>query len=151
MDADAAESELLQLTIQNLARITALEDNVRTTDSTMAAQLQALDKSKINGLAARMQALSRITENSEAVTWAHWFIILLFIAIETAPVFVKLISGKGPYDNLLRIAEHRFTAEEIEVMADTNAQTKTRSENMSAYEKDFVTNSLDARLKYEQQ
>lgn len=151
MDADAAEAELLQLTIQNQARITELESSVRTTDSTMASQLQALDKSKINGLAARIQALNRITENSNAVTWAHWFIILLFIAIETAPVFVKLISGKGPYDNLLRIAEHRFTAEEIELMAETNSQTKVRSENMSAYEKDFVTNSLDARLKYEQQ
>ena len=28
-------------------------------------------------------------------------IILLFIAIETSPIFVKLISSKGPYDDLL--------------------------------------------------
>jgi hypothetical protein len=30
---------------------------------------------------------------------------LLFIAIETAPIFVKLISARGPYDELLELHE----------------------------------------------
>jgi hypothetical protein len=148
-DADAAEAELIQLTGQNQGRINELESLIRSSDSTMASQLNMLDKDKINGLAARIEALNRITETSSAVTWAHWFIILLFIAIETAPVFVKLISGKGPYDNLLKIAEHGFVAQEIELTAETNSITKQRSENLGSYEKDFIANSLDARLKYE--
>ena len=150
MDADAAELELLQLSAQNQERISVLENNIRTTDSTMFAQLDALDKSRINGLAARIEALNRITEKSIAVTWAHWFIILLFIAIETAPVFVKLISGKGPYDNLLKIAEHGFVAQEIELTAETNTLTKDRSSQFSTYEKEYVSNALDARLKFDQ-
>jgi hypothetical protein len=145
-DADAAESELLQLTTLNLKRIAALEKNTADTDSSMTTQLKALEKSKINGMAARMEALGRITGNSDAVTWAHWFIILLFIAIETAPVFVKLISSKGPYDNLLKIAEHGFVAQEIEETAQTNAQTKGRTANLPEHEKNFVSNSLDAEL-----
>ena len=113
----------------------------------MSAQLNSLERSKINGMAARMEALSRITTNSTAVTWAHWFIILLFIAIETAPVFVKLISSKGPYDNLLRVAEHGFIAQEIEETAVTNAQTKERTANLPNHEKNYVGNSLDAELR----
>ncbi|HKZ36193.1 MAG TPA: DUF4407 domain-containing protein [Chryseolinea sp.] len=146
-DADAAEKELSQLTTDNQKRIDLLEKNIAQTDSAMASQLNALDKSKINGMAARMEALSRITQKSGAVTWAHWFIILLFIAIETAPVFVKLISSKGPYDNLLKIAEHGFVAQEIEEVARTNAQTKERTATLPQTENSFVIDRLDAELK----
>ena len=143
-DADAADAELQLLTASNNKRIESLEKTTAGLDSTMGAQLAALEKSKINGMAARMEALNRITTNSAAVMWAHWFIILLFIAIETAPVFVKLISSKGPYDNLLRIAEHGFVAQEIEETAQTNAQTKERTAGLPAHEKDYVAKSLDA-------
>lgn len=146
-DADAAEKELIQLTADNLKRIALLEKSIAQTDSAMTDELQALEKSKINGLAARMEALSRITGQSNAVTWAHWFILLLFIAIETAPVFVKLISSKGPYDNLLKIAEHGFVSQEIEELARTNSQTKERTSVLSQHEKDFVVNRLDAELR----
>jgi hypothetical protein len=148
-DADAAELELLQLTGENQLRISVLEKNIRATDSSMISQLNALEKTKINGLAARMEALSRITSNSAAVTWAHWFIILLFIAIETAPVFVKLISSKGPYDNLLKITEHGFATEEVEATAKINADIKERTAAISKHEKDFISNALDAKLRYE--
>jgi hypothetical protein len=33
--------------------------------------------------------------------------MLLFIAIETAPIFVKLISPRGPYDELLELHEEK--------------------------------------------
>jgi hypothetical protein len=145
-NADAAETELLQFTRENGNRIEYLENNIATADSSMAAQLNALEKSKINGMAARMEALSRIVKDSSAVTWAHWFIVLLFVAIETAPVFVKLISRKGPYDNLLRIAEHGFVAQEIEETARTNAETKGRTAAMAQHEKDFVVSRLDVEL-----
>jgi hypothetical protein len=145
-NADAAEKELQDLTTNNLKRIQLLDEAIAYTDSTMIAQLVALEKSKINGLAARMEALDRITEKSNAVTWGHWFIVLLFIAIETAPVFVKLISNKGPYDNLLKIAEHGFVAQEIEEMARTNTHTKERTATFPQHENTFVVNRLDAEL-----
>lgn len=145
-NADAAEKELLELTSNNSKRIALLDEATAYTDSTMIAQLVALEKSKINGIAARMEALDRITEKSNAVTWAHWFIVLLFIAIETAPVFVKLISNKGPYDNLLKIAEHGFVAQEIEEMARTNTHTKEKTATFPQHENSFVVNRLDAEL-----
>lgn len=145
-NADAAEKELTELTANNSKRIQLLDEAIAYTDSTMLAQLVALDKSKINGIAARMEALDRITAKSNAVTWGHWFIVLLFIAIETAPVFVKLISNKGPYDNLLKIAEHGFVAQEIEEMARTNTTTKERTSTFPQHENSFVANRLDAEL-----
>ena len=51
-----------------------------------------------DGFAARMDGLVQLTKESEAMATAELFLVLLFVAIETAPIFVKLISARGPYD-----------------------------------------------------
>lgn len=146
-DADKAELELRQFSAQNERRIALLEESISSNDSLMTAELLALDKKKLNGPAARMEALDRLAEQSSAIQWATWFILLLFIAIETAPVFVKLISSKGPYDNLLKMEEHKFTSQEIEELGKTNAQTKERTASLAQHERTFIIDRLDAELK----
>ena len=145
-DADKAERELAELSLQNGQRISSLEALLSGSIGLMNKEMTSLERSRLNGPAARMEALDRITRNSEAIFLAHWFILLLFIAIETAPVFVKLISPKGPYDNLLRIAEHGFIVEETESTARANAESKKRSENLPEHERTFISNRLDAEL-----
>jgi Domain of unknown function (DUF4407) len=146
-DADKAELELQQFSAQNEKRIALLEKSISNNDSLMTSELLALDKKKLNGPAARMEALDRLAEESSAIQWANWFILLLFIAIETAPVFVKLISSKGPYDNLLKMEEHKFTSQEIEELGKTNAQTKERTASLAEHERAFIIDRLDAELK----
>jgi hypothetical protein len=53
---------------------------------------------------------------------------LLFIAIETSPIFVKLISAKGPYDDLLEKHEHSIENFKIEQMSKLNQKTNERLE-----------------------
>ena len=146
-DALVAEAELIQLTLRNEVRIQNLEKRISKNDSTMMVELTALEKNKVNGLAARIEALDRLTQQSNAIAWAHWYILFLFIALETAPVFVKLISSKGPYDNLLKIEEHAFSSRETEARAQINAETKERTSSLPAYEKTFVEERLDAALR----
>lgn len=145
-DADKAERELASITSQNQERISAVQALLNENITAMNQEMASLERSRLNGPAARMEALDRITKNSSAVFWAHWFILLLFIAIETAPVFVKLISPKGPYDNLLRIAEHGFIVDETELTARANAESKKRSETLPDNERTYVNNRLDAEL-----
>ncbi|WP_333820664.1 DUF4407 domain-containing protein [Ohtaekwangia sp.] len=146
-DADAAETELIALTTRNEARIREYERSLANSDSLQAHALAKLEQTKLNGPAARMEALSRITEQSSAMAFAHWFIMLLFIAIETAPVFVKLISNKGPYDNLLKVEEHQFVVHEIEELARMNAQAKEKTANYPQHERTFIGTRLDTELK----
>lgn len=145
-DADKAEQELADLRIRNAERIQFVEALLAGSIQAMNRELGALKRSSVDGPAARMEALSRITSNSDAILWAHWFIMLLFIAVETAPVFVKLISPKGPYDNLLRIAEHGFVVEETETTARANAESKSRTSNLPEHERNYIQNRLDAEL-----
>lgn len=145
-NADQVEEELKALEGKNGNLIEQKLEEQKTLDATLAEELQGLEKQKLDGPAARMEALARLTAESRAIYWANWFIVLLFIAVETAPIFVKLISGKGPYDNLLKIEEHGFDVQRIEVMAEINALVKDRTEKMPATEKDYIVDRLDVHL-----
>lgn len=145
-DADRVNEELQALINKNGILIQQKQEALAGIDSVIASGVGGLERQKLDGPASRMEALSRITAKSDAIWWAHWFIVLLFIAVETAPVFVKLISGQGPYDQLLRTEEHGFEAKRIEDMAVLNAEIKKRTEQLPKTETAFVTDRLDVRL-----
>ena len=83
-----------------------------------------------NGFAARMQALDELSATNPILGTAALFIALVFISLETAPVLVKLIAPKGPYDFLLEKHEHSFkifSKESIEIM-DIKSEKRIRHE-----------------------
>lgn len=116
-DADKAEAELAALVALNQPQIQAKEAAVLTLQNSVQAEVKSLERSRYYGLAARMEALSRLGEGSRAIWLASLFITLLFMAIETAPIVVKLISYRSPYDYLLYNLEHVFEAENTEKVA----------------------------------
>ncbi len=61
-----------------------------------------------NGVAAQLHALNSLSKKETAISFASAFIMLLFLVLETAPILVKLIAPKGPYDYLLENHEHDF-------------------------------------------
>jgi Domain of unknown function (DUF4407) len=146
-NADDAEKELLQLKSSHQNRISFLERKLHHNDSTLIAEIAAIEHARVNGPAARIEAMSRLTQQHAAMWWAEWFIIFLFIALETAPVFVKLISPKGPYDNVLKVEEYRFASSETEELAKINAEIKARNTGISPLEAEYITDRLDTALK----
>ncbi len=106
---DAAQLALEDLRNRNQVRIDTLEAQIREFISLRQAEFEKQQPGieGFDGLAARMDALSVLTEESSAMALANIFIMLLFIAIETAPILVKLISPRGPYDELLELHEDK--------------------------------------------
>lgn len=98
---DAALAELQQLKETNAEKITALEvqkTELATIYDTRVAETQPIIDN-FDGLMARIEAL-------EELPWLpSFFIFLLFLAIETTPIFAKLISPRGEYDLKLADAE----------------------------------------------
>lgn len=102
-----AQKDLEETRERNLNRIAQLTNQVekiyQTRENSFEQHKATIDN--YDGFAARIHALGVLTSESRAVYLANLFIILLFIAVETAPIFVKLISVKGPYDDLLQVHE----------------------------------------------
>ncbi|PZX55967.1 uncharacterized protein DUF4407 [Algoriphagus ratkowskyi] len=106
---DAAQVTLDELRLRNQVRVDTLEAQIRAFVVLRQVEFEKQQPGieGFDGLAARMEALDGLTKESASMATANIFIMLLFIAIETAPIFVKLISPRGPYDEYLELHEDK--------------------------------------------
>lgn len=143
-EADLAALEVEKTIATNMPLILEKEKQAKSLDSTITAEITSLERSRFNGLAARMEALDRLSKNSEAIMFAVLFITLLFIAIETAPILVKLISYRSPYDYLLHNHEHTFEVANKELIALRNSATQTKLKYETETKAHLTTVQTDA-------
>ena len=113
---DAVLAELQQLKIDNKEKIAATETEIATLENEYETQIATSQPiiDNFDGLMARVNALSELP-------WLpSFFIFLLFLAIETSPIFAKLISPKGEYDIKLADSES-----ELKTWAQQKAQQRS--------------------------
>jgi hypothetical protein len=114
---DAALAELSQLKIDNKAKITATEAQIAKLkmdyDTKVSTTQPVIDR--FDGFMARINALGELP-------WIpSFFIFLLFLAIETSPIFAKLISPKGEFD---------YKLEDVETAVKTWVEQKVNERNV---------------------
>ena len=100
---DEARAELLAMKSNTSQKITELEQNISQIQENeqehLASSQPIIDG--FDGLMARVAALGELP-------WLpSFFIFLLFLAIETSPIFAKLLTPKGEYDIRLANGEEK--------------------------------------------
>ncbi|WP_281322840.1 DUF4407 domain-containing protein [Flavobacterium aestivum] len=101
-----ASKELDTIRKNNLAKIAALEKASKTLQTDLDKKVVATQPviDGFDGLMARINALNKLP-------WLpSFFIMLLFLAIETSPIIAKLLSPKGEYDFKLEDIETALKA-----------------------------------------
>lgn len=91
---DLAKKELDSLQKNNLAKIAVLDKTATTLQTDLDKKVTETQPiiDGFDGLMARINALDKLP-------WLpSFFIMLLFLAIETSPIIAKLLSPKGEYD-----------------------------------------------------
>lgn len=96
-----------------------------------------------DGFDKRLDALGNVTVRSSTIYIASIFVMLLFLAIEIAPVLVKLLSSKGPYDDLLEKHEHVYENLKIEQMSKLNQKTNEKLQVIIESGNNAVTAELE--------
>ncbi len=124
--AEQAQAELDAATTQALPFIAEKRQAIDTLQTQMGRDLSQMDRANYGGMAARMEALDRLGKESQAIFLASWFIMLLFIAIETAPIFTKLIAQRSPYDHVLHQRENIYEMINLEQVSLLRAATKSK-------------------------
>ena len=138
-----AEMAVISPQVQELIRkkTSDRESNIQTLKSDIAAlktkianadkeYKKILDKN-FNGFQAQMLAFSEMKDaKSEedlvsSTQIASWLIMILFIIIETAPTFFKMMMEDGPYDDLLRAEKHRVNVLSQKRISDVNDEVNT--------------------------
>ncbi|TRX07527.1 DUF4407 domain-containing protein [Flavobacterium gawalongense] len=101
-----ASAELDTIRKNNLAKIAALEKTSKTLQTNLDKKVTETQPiiEGFDGLMARINALDKLP-------WPpSFFIMLLFLAIETSPIIAKLLSPKGEYDFKLEDLETALKA-----------------------------------------
>lgn len=106
------EAKRLQSAVDSLNR-TISEANTRHTnwnEEDIKERGSFRDKLDVEykGFQAKMHAFDELKEENTATKISSWFIMLLFIIIETAPTFFKMMMEDGPYDFLLHAEKERM-------------------------------------------
>jgi len=89
-----------------------------------------------HGLLARLNALHQLARDREnlALGWAIRLIFFVFLAVETAPVLTKIMSGYGPYDKLLERIETEVLLQEGEQLRGAQERITATAEYRSHVE-----------------
>ncbi len=122
-----AEADLSLFEKNYLPVIQANEEKIKQRKEERDKKVAEIKESVNNtrGLLKQLEALSALSSEHMAAALANIFIILLFISVETAPIFVKLLSPRGPYDDYLDAIEHQVYATQRKKISDTNDEINT--------------------------
>lgn len=123
-----AETDLKELRRQNEEKIAAHEQQITALQTERDAELKdALSKIEgMDGLLARLRAHRSLTEKDGSIALASWFLIILFILLETAPIVVKLLSERGPYEDIYETKEHEVYVNQRRIISNINDEANTR-------------------------
>lgn len=72
------------------------------------------------GFQAKMTAFSELKSESPATNISSIFIMMLFIIVETAPTFLRMMVADGSYENLLDAEKHRIEVLSSKKKSDLN-------------------------------
>lgn len=139
IDADLAQAEvdlkevLQKAQDEKLKRITGLENEIAIIDKDIEdlkdkinnSGYEDLIKQEYGGFQARMSAFNEMKRHNPATNTASTFIMLLFIIIETAPTFFKMMIAAGPYDDLLRSENYMAKVMSDKRISDINDEINT--------------------------
>src|SRR5690554_237423 len=131
---DEAQRDYRETTQRNQDRIDGLEKERQqfTELKQLEFEKQQPGIDQFNGMAARIDALGKLTDESRAMFMANLFIILLFVAVETAPIFVKLLANKGPYGYFLEKHEEELLLYNQEMLEKSRESSRGRLKHFMA-------------------
>jgi hypothetical protein len=109
-----ASAELNDLRRVNEVVIATTDQEIKTLKDQKETRIQneKVAAEKPPGLLKRLEMLEKLKAKHPIIYWASSFIVLLFILLETAPIVVKLLSQRGPYDEIVETLEHKVRTSE---------------------------------------
>ena len=149
---DQAQMDYEETRDRNLIKIASLEDEMQKFRNLKQIEFEKQQPGidGYDGFAARIDALSSLTKESKAMAMANVFIILLFIAVETAPIFVKLMAEKGPYDEMLARHEEEMTLYNEEMLLKSRQMSEGRLKYFMSTKEQEIELSLSKSLQMNQ-
>lgn len=111
----------------NQPKIDALEKEIKVLEAKVnSIGMENEDiASQYSGLMAKLEALSRLTDKYAILFFVKWMITILFVFIEIAPILFKMMTERGPYDDIMDRMKHEHKVRQLEIQSNTNQEINT--------------------------
>lgn len=137
---DKAEKEYNAYVEENRPKLVELDLKIKECVARQETEIDGyVSTTEKNGFCQRYEAFAKIDDNDPDLTIVIWFIRLLFIIIEVAPVIFRMMIAAGSYDELLQARAAYIS----------NAARKEREVVESEYEIDIAINTERNRIRLE--
>jgi hypothetical protein len=153
LEYDRTDQELKNLSLYNLNRI---ESNNKTISSLKQLRNRQIERGNVinqksDGLLARLDAIGTLTNQNRTISIVNWFIILLFMCIECLPILVKLMSNRGPYDEILESEELQKTLKTQKKVNDSQTESHSYLEISKLRNKERTEATLKSNQEFIEQ
>ena len=137
-----------ELKAWNEAHESELEDlKAQIKDNSSKSNADIAEGNHENGFCVRYEAFSNVKKENFALSICSLMIMLLFICIETAPTFFKMMIASGPYDDLLRAEMHEARVLSDKRISDINDDINTEVKISTAKNKERLAAEVLANKK----
>ncbi len=120
-EADLERINASLATVNN--QINNINNQINTNNNKI--EEDAKNTTEENGFCVRYEAFSNVKKDNISLEIVSVIIMLLFIIIEIAPTFFKMMIASGPYDDYLRAEMHRVRVLSDKRISDLNDEINT--------------------------
>ncbi len=123
-ESKQAESTLNQVIAENKTRREKVTAKLEELQIEFDQKLKAYNATQeaSNGFLGQLKALNQLADKNGTIKNATLFLVILMSLIETAPVLIKLLARRGPYDDLLEGIEHKVHIRKKKEISDFNTE-----------------------------
>ncbi|WNJ18532.1 DUF4407 domain-containing protein [Pontibacter sp. G13] len=122
-----AEQEYEDFKLKQEKKIEEVEANIERLKQSRDEEVANIDNiaAQYDGLMAKLEAFSKLTDTYPTLKIAKWLITAMFIFIEIAPILFKMMTERGPYDDRVERIKHVTHVSEMERISTANEEVNT--------------------------
>ncbi|GAB5526302.1 MAG: hypothetical protein Roseis2KO_41740 [Roseivirga sp.] len=136
----------------NRQEVAAEKDSVESVFQEKVTEDMSINQQYYQGMFAKLEAFNFLVSTEKekgnmTPFWSQWLILMLFFVLETAPIISKILSKRGPYDELLDNQHSGYNnASDIALRARTGEAVREsmRSEQQLNYLHEQQTRMINA-------
>ncbi|RKQ42906.1 uncharacterized protein DUF4407 [Roseivirga pacifica] len=127
-DYNKVKAEYGALNSSDYDRIDNIDERIeeRRQYTNVETQKQKTVQDQNDGLMARLKALDSLTSENSSLATAKWLITIMFIFIEIAPILFKMMTERGPYDDILDRIKYETKVKQMLIQSNLNEEINTQ-------------------------
>lgn len=99
------DNEYQAVLLSNNAKLSQVDSNLNSIESAIKKEEADFEKYLNNGFLTRIEALTNLIDNNNALKYRYYLIISILILIELMPVIAKTLLPSGSYDEKVALRE----------------------------------------------